>query len=183
MAYITESQGNDPEIDLDCTCWCGLNEWCVQVSWLISGLGITIDSAGLVLARYKIDTLWDFAGMISWHIWDLLTQHHASKFDTTDGNLDGLLVFVDVLVFHSCTLICRCLLYRGMPAFRCETHPNPVDFWVKSCDRSRNQSWLDVGGCWRSIFHLRMVHEHVSLVGGLEHFLFSHILGIIIPTD
>ena len=30
--------------------------------------------------------------------------------------------------------------------------------------------------------HFRIL-EHGGLVGGLEHFLFSHILGIIIPND
>ena len=32
-------------------------------------------------------------------------------------------------------------------------------------------------------YHWDMIYTYIGLVGGLEHFFFFHILGIIIPTD
>ena len=67
----------------------------------------------------------------------------------------------------------------------------------------QNRGWWHLGGPWPPEILMRIAHDwamaseplpiqpdgrfvrshNFKLVGGLEHFLFSHILGIIIPID
>ena len=58
--------------------------------------------------------------------------------------------------------------------------------WLPTCPTSQQvalllrsglSSWLPTTRAWK------LPHHHLLLVGGLEHFLSSHILGIIFPTD
>ena len=41
----------------------------------------------------------------------------------------------------------------------------------------------EMSPCYDGKFQVRLMKSNSKLVGGLEHFLFFHILGIIIPID
>ena len=92
---------------------------------------------------------------------------------------DNIPWYFDILIFDMlfCFDIGPHLFFRPFPhaVQWCSMIFQLSAFGLDSCNDQGHQGL----GLKRNPYH----HNQSSLVGGLEHFLFFHILGIIIPTD